>query len=217
MQRSFNLILLLVSVFLIYFSFTAHTTLSRFQSLINQLNQYSLDKTATAALDQTELLAQLERLHTRLPWDADLTSALSTVANNLANETVQKGRQQILASKTHEYYQQSLSYRPRDVEVLSGQMELLIDQGAPVDYILPKLDAVISLVPKDQDLKAQLALICFKLLSVNPQSQAQSRITERLQRLFDYSMDYRGLILVRRYARLYGQEETLKKILSQYN
>ena len=218
MQRSLNLILLLISILLVYFSFITYTTLTKFENLVIRVNEDSRDQPASAKAEtHSDWLAEFERLHASLPWDADLTSMLIIVVNNLVNETLKKGRQQTLVSKAEDYYKHSLSFRPRDVQVLSGQLDLLIDQGAPADYILPKLDNIISLVPKDQDLKAELALICFKMLSINPQPPVQEQIINRLQSLFHYSMDYRGLIIVRRYAKIYGQEEVLKSILSQIN
>lgn len=166
---------------------------------------------------QLVMLAEFEQLHDQLSWDADIGSILIQVISNLTGQTSNKGQQQPLVSKAQKYYQHALSYRPRDILLLSGRLDLLIDQGAPADYILPELDKIIAFVPKDQDLKADLAMICFKLLALNPQPSVQSQIIERLQSLFNYSMDYRGLIALRRYAKLYGQENVLKNILSQQN
>ena len=216
LQGSINLILLIVSSFLVYFSFTTFNTLAKFQNLIILQNQSSENQASPSKIGAHEgLLSEFEQLHAKLPWDADLSSMLIIVVNNLANETVNKGQQQALLSKAQDYYQHALSLRPRDVQVLSGQLDLLIDQGAPAEYILPKLDEVISFVPKDQDLKAELAMLCFKLLALNPQQSVKAQIIKRLQRLFNYSMDYRGLIVVKRYAKLYGQEDVLNKTLSQ--
>ena len=222
MQRLINrfifLSLFLFSIVLVYFSFNSFNTLAKLQNLVNRLNQTSQNQTNpvnTAA--QLDLLVEFEGLHDKLPWDADIGSMLITVVNNRLNEIDNKGQQQFLASKIQKYYQQSLSLRPRDIQLLSGRLDLLIDQGAPAEYILPKLDEIITLVPKDQDLKAELAMICFKLLALNPQPVAQTQIINSLKNLFDYSMDYRGLIHVRRYARLYGQDDVLKNLLSKLN
>ena len=222
MQRPFNLLgsalLCLLSLLLVYFSFTTFDTLAKIQKLVNKLNQSSYSQTLSEnAGSQIDLLNEFERLHQNLPWDADIGSMLITVINNQIKETSNIGQKYALASKAQSYYQQTLSLRPRDIQLLSGQLDMLIDQGAPVDYILPKLDEIISFVPKDQDLKSELAMICFKLLSLNSQAVEQKKIINSLQSLFDYTMDYRGLIDVRRYAKLYAQEDVLKNILSTLN
>lgn len=218
MQRSFNLVLVLFSLVVVYFSFSTFDTLARLQVLVNRLNEGSQNQVPTDKDGgQSAVLSEFEQLFDQINWDADVGSMLIQVINNQVNQTSNKGRQQSLLSKAQTYYQHSLSFRPRDIQLLSGKIDLLIDQGAPADYILPQLDEIIVLVPKDQDLKAELAMICFKLLALNPQPSVQSQIIKRLQSLFKYSMDYRGLIHVRRYAKLYGQEEVLKSILSTQN
>lgn len=215
MLRSLNLILLLFCALLVYFSFSGFQALTRLQTLVNQLNDTPHDQLiSTHNSSPPQYLSEFEQLHEKLAWDADVSSMLLQVINNLIDLTANKGQQHLLQSKALGYYKHSLSFRPRDVELLSGRLDLLIDQGAPVEYVLPRLDKIIALVPKDQDLKAELAMLCFKLLALNPQIATQKQVITRLQSLFDYSMDYRGLILVRRYAVLYGQENVLKKILS---
>ncbi len=216
MQRSLNVILLLISLLLVYFSSSVFVALAKVQDLVTKLNDspqtqfFSLDNGG-----RQSIRLEFEQLHQKLPWDADIGAMLIAVLNEHIAQTPDKGKQQLLVSRAQNYYKYSLSLRPRDVQLLTGQLDLLIDQGAPAEYILPKLDELISFVPKDQDLKAELAMICFKLLALNPQPSSQFQIKKRLQSLFRYSMDYRGLIHVRRYAIIYGQEDVLKQTLSQ--
>ena len=222
MQRTINMLvsvfLCLLSLLLVYFSFATFDTLAKIQNLVNNLNQTSDAQllSVNSGIDGGRL-AEFENLHDKLSWDADTGAMLITVINNSARANASQGRQHALIAKAQNYYQHSLSLRPRDIQLLSGQLDLLIDQGAPADYILPKLDKLITFVPKDQDLKSELAMLCFKLMSLNPSADEQVRITNSLQSLFDYTMDYRGLIYVRRYAKLYGQEDVLKDVLSKLN
>ena len=213
MKRLFNLFIALVSLFISYFSIVTLANLTTFQKSVSDLNQNSSESSFHQLTKYALNYKPIMGLET---WDADVNYILATANINQAHQTQNIGVQQNLFSQAQDHYHKGLSLRPRDVNILTAQLTLLIDQGVPLTYALNKLDQIISLVPKDQDLKAELSVICFKLLSQNPDENSELLVSDRLSQLFRLSMDYRGITLVKRYAKFYGQQETLTKVLARH-
>ena len=145
-------------------------------------------------------------------WDSEVSYTLALADMRVVAMMDHKGLEQLEKSKILQNLQEVRYFSPMNINSTILELSILIDQGAPLDFILPKIDILIGLTPKDQDLKAEIARLCFKLSLLNQDIAGQKKIINRLNKLFVYSMDYRGMTLVRRYARLFGQDDLVKKI-----
>ena len=210
MKRLFFLFLALSSVYIFHASVKNVLTLSYFQNQVSELNKGQTSGSQLIANIITEDKHRLSLVN----WDANLNYSLAAIENNLAYTDNNLARQEVLLSNAQHKYEKTLTLRPRDITALTSLLNLLIDQGAPADFVLNKLDHIISLTPKDQDLKAEISMICFKLLSIHNDQATHNRIINQLSRLFVYSMDYRGMTLVKRYSILYEQVEVLNQVLA---
>ena len=147
-----------------------------------------------------------------LLWDSEVGQTLAS-ANIYSTASISnKGLVQAILTQAQDRLTATQKYSPRNINSYLTKLNLLIDQGAPFDYVLVKLDELITLVPKDQDLKANIAMLCFKLALINDDPVSQEKIINRLNRLFTYSMDYRGMTQIHRHSEMFEQTELLSKV-----
>ena len=215
MTRLFDLLLLAFSALVFYISCLIYFDLSKVNNVVSNLNLNLEDQSQSPTVDYLNLAKHEPFKY--LFWDANVNTLLGQINTNIANQQTNKGATQTFIAKAEKYYADSLKYRPREFNALLGQISLLIDQGAPVDYVLPKVDELIALIPKDQDLKGEVALICFKLINLADSESKVEQINNRLKKLFAYSMDYRGIRQFKRYAKIYGQQKSFEAFLKELN
>ena len=206
-----NLFTVLFSVILIFIATCLFLDISRLQSSLQQFNDASdLEISGTESTVDT---IKIDKDDFRfLSWDSEVNQALATVNSSLAMQESNKGQQQIYLSKAHYFYQQSLRFTPKNINSIIGNLSLLIDHGAPLNYFLPRINDLALLTPKDQDLRAEIAMLVFKLSVLYQDEQSQTMLINSLNKLFKYSMDYRGMTQVRRYANLFDQKELLTRV-----
>ena len=185
--------------------------LNQLQSRLELINDFdiSLD---TKSFKEVKNIQVNHADYNFLFWDSEVSYTLALADLHAAALIGHKGLEQLAKSKILQHLQEVRYFSPMNINSTILELSILIDQGAPLDFILPKIDKLIDLTPKDQDLKAEIARLCFKLSLLNQDIGGQKKIINRLNKLFIYSMDYRGMTQVRRYARLFGQDDLVKNI-----
>ncbi len=204
----FQLVILSVAA---YMTAVILTSFINYQNQLTKINDQS-DRASSAVTDM--IVRNSLKNPDYLFWDADISYNNGLINYHHASMVENKGYKQVLLSRSYGHYQQALHFRPRATDSLLGSLIVLIDQGAPADHILPKLDRIISIIPTDDMFKAEATLVCFKLMALNFENKEMMKsITLRLQKLLSIPLDYRAMTEVKRYARLYSEPSNLEEVL----
>ncbi len=207
-----RLISLIILALLIYLSVKLLVEVNRLQDSLEQMNYSSQQESLGSNNAHLENLKIDSKDFQLLSWDSEISYTLASANLYSIRYTDNKGLQQALLSEAQNLLNKAQHFSPLNINAAISNLSILIDQGAPLNYLLPKIDKLIDLVPKDQDLKADIAKLCFKLSVINNDAMSQAEIIDRLNKLFIFSMDYRGMTQVNRYARLFNQNELLARV-----